>query len=295
MPSSPLRSTSNFEEDLAEATLRNKSALWKENIAQNWARSRFLPDMARLRGARKGRRCIVVGGGPAIREGTAPLAEALDSDSVIVSCDVALGQIERLGRMPDFALSVDGDPIVAKFYRAMKASSKTTAVLVTSVHASVTSEIISRDWPLYWFQSFWEGMNGLYFPGVTSMNVGGNVGTTAWVFATRVLECSPVGLLGIEFAWSDETPYQETQYWPHLVQAVGEERAKAHYVKMRNPRDGREYIADPVYYAYSLMFKAMFKNAPQPVREKTFTLTKEGILHGAGAPEYMALDRFLKL
>ncbi len=87
--------------------------------------------------------------------------------------------------------------------------------------------------------------------------------------------------MGIEFAWSDETPYSSTQYYEKLMNSLNQksDSVKNHYIHIKNTRDGRTYMADPVYYAYFLMLKEIWEELPLEIKKTTFNLTKAGILN----------------
>ncbi len=126
--------------------------------------------------------------------------------------------------------------------------------------------------------------------------MGGNVGTTAYMFSALLLKSKFTGLMGIEFAWSDETPYYDTQYYKNLLNVLDDDHEKAikHYVHVKNPRDGKTYVADPVYYAYHLMFKEIWNELPQSVRDNTFSLTSQGIVN-IDHLKYINIDDYLNL
>jgi hypothetical protein len=111
--------------------------------------------------------------------------------------------------------------------------------------------------------------------------MGGNVGTASYLLTSVVFKGNPIGLMGIEFAWSDETPYYNTQYYDKLLNLLDQnsERVKNHFIHIDNSRDGKTYMADPVYYAYFLMLKEIWEELPLEIKKNTYNLTKAGILN----------------
>ncbi len=158
------------------------------------------------------------------------------------------------------------------------------------------SEIVwEPGWKIYWWQPLLPPeLEFLKQKGLPSIQTGGNVGTSSWVISWGLLKCLPIGLLGIEFSWSDETPLMETQYYQELYKALDGDfkRISNHYVTVWNPIVRKRYIADPVYYTYMLTFKDLLKAVPARVRNGTYSLTREGIMCKTGI-KYTTLDRFL--
>ena len=55
-------------------------------------------------------------------------------------------------------------------------------------------------------------------------------------------------------------------------------RVENHFIHVENSRDGKTYIADPVYYAYFLILKEIWEELPVEIKKNTYNLTKAGIL-----------------
>ena len=74
---------------------------------------------------------------------------------------------------------------------------------------------------------------------------------------------------------------EEVTYYDKLLNLLDQnsERVKDHFIHIKNPYDGKTYIADPVYYAYFLMLKEIWEELPLEIRENTYNLTKAGILN----------------
>ena len=110
--------------------------------------------------------------------------------------------------------------------------------------------------------------------------MGGNVGTSCYLLSCFALKSKPIGLLGIEFSWSDDTPYSDTEFYEELSDALDNDSNKVEkqFLHQVNPRDGKTYIADPVYYAYFLMLKEIWEQLPLEIKKNSFNLTSQGIL-----------------
>ena len=127
----------------------------------------------------------------------------------------------------------------------------------------------------------WE-MNGL-----PCLNGGGNVGTAAWVLTHAVLGKRRIGLVGMDFGYAPGTPYEKTQYYPELVQLLGNRFAEA-YTQVPNSYVGETWFCDPAY----LWFRDVFLSTAREADCETFNCTEGGILFGEGI-EFLPLDEFL--
>ena len=119
------------------------------------------------------------------------------------------------------------------------------------------------------------------------LNGGGNVGTAAWVVAHAVLGKRRIGLLGLDFSYPPGTPYQKTQYYPELVEMLGDRYAEA-YTHVANPHTGETWFCDPAYVWFRDVFLLMAREADGA----TVNCTEGGILFGDGIA-WATLDAFL--
>lgn len=249
-----------------------------------------------------GGKSLVLAAGPSFKKFNQENMEKImsrRSELTIVACDGALPVLSQFDCIPDYVVTVDGLQAVSNFYKKSKDILKgVMAILSTTAHPDVVEECIAAGLAIKWIQPFFNDGNNVSFfrPGITSLKMGGNVGTTAYLFSALLLKSKFTGLMGIEFAWSDETPYHDTQYYRNLLNALNNDHEKAakHYVHVKNPRDGKTYLADPVYYAYYLMFSEIWNELPNNIRENTFNLTQQGIVN-INNLKYISVDRYLSL
>jgi hypothetical protein len=112
--------------------------------------------------------------------------------------------------------------------------------------------------------------------GLPAMNAGGNVGTACWMMAHAVLECSHVGVVGMDFGYYDDTPLRNTQYFHEAVDLVGEDRIEEVFIHLKNPHTGEWFYTDPAYYWYRQSFLELAPDA----NCTTYNCTGGGILFG---------------
>ena len=274
--------------------------MWLENIRFNETHYGF-NETIKISNHDSGK-SLVLAAGPGFKKFMRENMEKIVSrrnDLTIVACDGALPVLSQFDCVPDYVVTVDGRQDVSDFYEKSRNILKgITAILSTTAHPDVVKECITADLKIKWIQPFFnDGNNTSFFRSkITSLKMGGNVGTTAYLFSALLLRSKFIGLMGIEFAWSDETPYHDTQYYKNLLNALDNDHEKTvkHYVRVKNPRDGRTYVADPVYYAYYLMFREIWDELPKSLQEKTFNLTQQGIVN-IDRLKYISVDEYLSL
>jgi hypothetical protein len=170
------------------------------------------------------------------------------------------------------------------------------AAVSTSAAPEVTARCEQAGMGLYWWNPMYDDyeapeslsrrlhrMNGL-----PCINGGGNVGTAAWVLAHAVLGKRRVGIVGMDFSYTPDTPYEKTQYYPELVELFGDGFKDA-FIHMENPALGETWFTDPAYYWYREVFLQMAGDAAC----ETYNCTEGGLLFGA-AIHTVPLEEFVQ-
>jgi len=268
---------------ITHSTFKNNGQLWLNNILENEKRFGFTNTIREIE--TKNLKSIVLAAGPESKKSSDDfkVINKNRKNITIIACDGALSTLSKNNCMPDIIVSVDGAKIIADFYKNSKEMlDGTTVILATSIHPDVVEQCIEGGAKIKWIQPFFnfDSHKEYFRKGIPSIKMGGNVGTASYLITSLVLKAKHIGLIGIEFAWSDETPYSSTQYYDELMDVLDKkyEEVEKHFVHIKNQRDGKTYMADPVYYAYFLMLKEIWDELPLDVKEKTYNLTKAGIL-----------------
>lgn len=268
---------------ITHSTFKNNGQLWLNNILENEKRFGFTNTIREIK--IKNLKSIVLAAGPESKKSSEDfkVINKNRKNITIIACDGALSTLSKNNCMPDIIVSVDGAKIIADFYKNSKEMlDGTTVILATSIHPDVVEQCIEGGAKIKWVQPFFnfDSHKEYFRKGIPSIKMGGNVGTASYLITSLVLKANHIGLIGIEFAWSDETPYSSTQYYDELMDVLDKkyEEVEKHFVHIKNQRDGKTYIADPVYYAYFLMLKEIWDELPLEIKEKTHNLTKAGIL-----------------
>ncbi len=121
------------------------------------------------------------------------------------------------------------------------------------------------------------------------MVTGGNVGSSAWVFAHSILKRSTVVLVGMDFSYAPGTNVRNTQYYDILMEIIPD-HPEAGLIEVYNPYLKETWLTDPAYFWYTRNFLGM---APQAAC-KTYNCTEGGILFGEGV-EFAGLAETLSL
>jgi len=270
---------------ISESTFKNNSQLWLQNILTNEKRFGFNSTIREIKANHS--KSLVLAAGPESKKKFSAAFKSINKQResiTIVACDGALSILSQNNCIPDYIVSVDGAQIIANFYKNSKEILEgTNVILSTSIHPDVVEQCIDGGAKVKWVQPFFncDSHKEHFRNGIPSIKMGGNVGTTSYLLTSLVLRGKPIGLMGIEFAWSDETPYKSTQYYEKLMKSLNQnsDSVKNHYIRIKNTHDGRTYMADPVYYAYFLMLKEIWEELPLEIKHNTYNLTKAGILN----------------
>lgn len=269
---------------ITKSTFKNNGQLWLHNILENEKRFGFTNTIREIKINHS--KTLVLAAGPESKKNYEDfkIINKKRDCLTIVACDGALSTLSQNNCVPDIITSVDGAQIIANFYKNSKEIlDGTTVILSTSIHPDVVEQCLDGNAKIKWVQPFFncDSHKGYFRNGIPSIKMGGNVGTASYLITSLVLKGTPIGLMGIEFAWSDETPYNNTQYYNKLMKSLDQnsDSVKNHYIHIKNIRDGKMYMADPVYYAYFLMLREIWDELPLEIKQNTYNLTKAGILN----------------
>ncbi|MBI4056636.1 MAG: hypothetical protein HY399_03715 [Elusimicrobia bacterium] len=173
---------------------------------------------------------------------------------------------------------------------------KMKAVIATSAHLTVTRRCIQAGMDLYWWNPLYDdyeqtgSVTKRLFEsnGIPCMVTGGNVGTSAWIFAHSVLKRKHVALLGMDLGYAPGTPLRNTQYYYEICNLLGESRAGEAYIQIHNPHLGETWFTDPTYYWYRQVFLELSAQTDC----QTYNCTEGGTLFAEHIP-FIPLQKFL--
>jgi hypothetical protein len=121
------------------------------------------------------------------------------------------------------------------------------------------------------------------------MNTGGNVGTAAWVFASTILRIPSIALLGMDFGYYADLPYQRTQKYYELLERLGTDQGLEEYFpEFVFPLTGEKFYTDLTYFWYRKNFLELLNLSSS----KTVNCTGGGVLFADNLP-CLTLEQFL--
>lgn len=170
------------------------------------------------------------------------------------------------------------------------------AVISTSVCPEITRRCLEAGMELYWWNPIYDDYDkkGSVTRKICEMTkapcmvTGGNVGSSAWTFASAVIGSPEILMVGMDFSYPPGTPVSGTQYYDRF-KGLGVDPGEI-LIKIRNPYLKETWLTDPAYYWYSRNFLRMAKSDR---KGKTYNCTEGGILFGSGVI-FTTLRRALK-
>ena len=170
------------------------------------------------------------------------------------------------------------------------------AIIATSVDPGVTRRCLEAGMELYWWNPLYDDYDAPHshsrrvqeLTNVPCMVMGGNVGSSAFVFAAAVLRASKVALVGFDMSYAPGTPPLNTQYYYQLRELLGDRIAEA-FIEIETPHTGETWISDPTYYWY----RQIFLEIAAVAECETFNCTEGGVLFGDDV-RFVALRDFLE-
>lgn len=256
---------------------------------------------------------IVIGRGPDVwkHKHLEMLADAINSGrykGLVCATDGMLIECLKRGIIPDVTLSVDGSPIIQKWYDdplVRKYGEKLKIILLVSIDHKVYQICRKAGCKVYWAMPLWddyreaesftriqrlmtttkEGENGL----PASMS-GGNAGTMLWAMASDLFKRAPVGLIGFDMGYPEGTPLGQTSYYS----AVSAEYSKGGrplsklipvaFQEVYHPIFKTKAFFDAVFFGYRESFIELQQNTRPWFRHcgGTYNCTEGGTLFGEG-------------
>lgn len=182
-------------------TLSKFGSLWARNLYANFPRFLGAAELTALKGAGRGKPAIVLGAGPSLSDHLPAIAASpRREDFLVIAVDTALSVCRIHGLEPDFALTVDPQPI--NFYHMAGESFRRTILLADSA----SSPLALRRWAgrLIRLQNAFPLSRELArisgHTDLDSLGYGGSVSTNAYDLALY-LGCSEVLMVGQDLSF----------------------------------------------------------------------------------------------
>lgn len=223
-PELPHLTAAIVEEQVRRALvdLANRSAkqdIWLDHLAANFKHSLHIPDVTKLAGRYRGIPALIIGAGPSLDQGLAPLASAKLDGVLKLAAASALGPLARAGLAPDMAFALEARDESRQFDAADPARTLLAAA--------------SQSHPNHF--ALWPGQAALYHlsPWAAAaagtelaLPTGGHATSAAFSLAI-LMGCDPITLVGQDLAYSQGRahaagrPGGEDDDLPNLIPVTG--------------------------------------------------------------------------
>lgn len=281
-------------------TIRGLMPVWSDNMGANvgYIRRKGL-DVLGLRDRYQGRRALCIGAGPSLDryQHLDRLAQARGDGNrdVLVATDRVLKPCLERGIVPDVVVTVDGDPVITRFFDhpLVKEHLPEIDVVTTVITNPKTLRYLKKARGLYFFipwmpPKYLPNMNTFFFQQLTGrisiMDALGHCGGTAYITA-GVLGVKDIGLIGCDCGFLKTTKLKDTPYFRAILEKCGGDIARTHqyYTHYYHQCYGNEkFLTDLVFKGYAA---ALLAAIAQNKRQRTFNATEGGVLCAKFGPD----------
>jgi len=321
--------TDNFTQPLLEESMKKihyeSYDQWVNNFAVNldniWTESSAKELIPQTNDASisKNSSAIVIGRGPSIRKfHHLDLLKESDYDGSIICCDGALIDTLKAGVTPDkfpnfYVATIDPGPLLKKCYDHKivdEYGPKIKSAFTTISDPLVVDRARQSGMKIHWFHSLFDYNEGKksfnhisalmvraknHVNGLPAIQTGGNVGTSSWFIAWKILKRSNVTLIGLNHGWEEDDSLDlimrhGLKHLPMNIKST-DPAFKKLFPKIFNPDIGRYCILDPIFQFYSTAFKEFILRSPSWLT--TINATQGGSLFGERIKN-MHFNDFLK-
>jgi len=288
--------------------------LWVGNMRENFMAIQKGQDVtALLKGnPYRGKPGLVIGAGPSLHEHKHLETLAREGfDGPIYCCAHALKDCLEAGVVPTYTGIVDADEKMRAFIDhdiIDEYSSEINMVFIASAHPSCVERWSGPDSKRFWFlsgvpQNLIPNVDTLiadFFPGITHLDTGGNSGSAGWIFLAYA-NCTPIGMIGLDFAYPEGFPYDQTQYHAAWQQSIGKEGGYVDeadliekcYPHFTHPYFKNHFYRDFVYGVFNDAFINFSKTYKKQFGTDTVNCTQGGGIY-AKHIRYMKFTSFLE-
>ena len=290
-----------------------------ENIWDESSDKDLEPDKNRKQ---KNNLAVVIGRGPSIKKhGHLELLAQSNYNGSIVCTDGSLINVLKAGITPEkfpkfYVVTIDpyqfieqhfDDPIIAKF------GSKINGIFSIITHPKVVSLARNAGIKIHWLHTLFDYNEGKksfnhissmmvraknHVNGLPAIQTGGNVGTSSWFVAWRILKNDTVALIGINHGWEDEGVSEMIKLHQRKIIKDNAEiikkddpKYKNYFKKIHNPDFNCEAVVDPIFQFYRMALIEFIGRSPSWLT--TINATEGGSIFGKRI-ESMKFADFLK-
>ena len=267
-----------FEEAVTQVNKNTENhlfPLWMNNLAMNLSTARRGFSLDKIFREPPVDTALIVGRGPSLQANghVEVLAENLDKfKGKIVASDGALPLLQEADVNPDYSLTVDGSPIISKWYQN-KSLGACRTILPLTVHPSTFHACMYNKYKVYWYipeldtENFKGATNLLQLQtvceenstGISRMNGSGCAGLCCIVFSATILRAKTIVLIGMDNGYRQDTSLEQLHYHDSILRGSGfnkEQTAKLYKIYY-TPATEQYCVVDPVFEIYRRTFTAL--------------------------------------
>lgn len=247
---------------------------------------------------------IIIGAGPSVKKND-HLKKIADSNykGNIICTDRMLIPALRVGITPDrfpkyYVATIDGAEVLKRFYNdeiVKTYGPKITGIFSTVVHPLTVQLAREAGIKMHWIHSLFDYNEGRksfnqmtavmvrankHTSGLPALQTGGNVGTSCWFIAWKILKSPSIALIGIDHSWDVNDRWEEIAFHTNAPVDIDKNSPlfQKLFPKTYNPEFNTYCMLDPVFLYYSSALKEFIRRAPQWVN--TFNATEGGCIFG---------------
>ena len=284
----------NDFEQWVKSFAKNLKYIWNENSAKKLMKKKLSNESV-----------IVIGAGPSLKKHShlKILAESNFRGSIICTDRILIAALKAgvtPKKFPNFyVVTIDAYPEIEKYYNdpiVKKYGKSIKGIFSVLTFPSVVEKARKAGIEVYWIHSLFD-----YNEGKKSFNqisafmirakneehrlpaiqTGGNVGTSSWFIAWKILKCKNICLIGMNHGWEEDDPIEKIISHGNAGKKIEikQNTKKFHilFPKKFNPEFNTYYILDPIFQYYSTTFKEFISRANEI---NTINATEGGSLFG---------------
>ncbi len=252
---------------IGDNTVKDKLFMWSQNLKKNLRVIDQSNDISELKISGSDV-SLCIANGPSFHDGikTGELKNIVsDFDGSVFTCERNLVKCLKNGIVPDYFVSLDGDPVMKTFIDDPIIDEYTNDMkAIFSITAS--DEVVDR----------WKGESFFFCPYIdnpmnvrnsctavmqcmtkcTALHTGGNCGSTL-VFLSMYKKFSTIAMLGIDFAYKNDINLNDTQIWS-IISDQSEDEILSNFYKKIN-KFNNEIIIDSIFDTFIKSFMTWIK------------------------------------
>ena len=277
---------------------------WVKNFALNLNNIWNESSVAELNQNQNEQSVIVIGAGPSLQQNShlEKISKSNYQGSIICT-DRSLIPALKSGITPDkfpkfFVVTIDPSVILKKFYDddiVDKYGEKINGLFSTVIHPEVVGRARASGIKIHWMHALFDYHEGKksfnqtsalmvrakkHVNGLPGIQTGGNVGTSAWFVAWKILCCKNVCLLGINHSWDVNDSWEKIAAHSNTPINIDKESPlfERAFPKIFHPDFKTYCISDPVFQYYSDALKEFISRSPDWLN--TINATEGGCIFG---------------